>query len=64
MNISINVTDAIERQLRDAATRLHVPADALAAAAVRDLLGQPAADFDAAAERVLEKNRELYDRLR
>jgi hypothetical protein len=35
----------------------------LAAAAVRDLVAQPRADFDAAAKRVLTKNQELYRRL-
>jgi hypothetical protein len=30
---------------------------------VRDLIAQPADDFDAAAERVLSKNAELYRRL-
>ncbi len=64
MNISINVTDAVERRLTDAAERLNVSTDALAAAAVRDLVGQPEADFAAAAAHVLEKNRELLERLR
>jgi hypothetical protein len=40
-----------------------VPVHELAAAAVRDLLTQPAADFEDAATRVLTKNRELYRRL-
>jgi len=35
----------------------------LAAAAVRDLLARQSADFDVAAQRVLEKNQELYRRL-
>jgi hypothetical protein len=35
----------------------------LAAAAVRDLLAHQSADFDVAAQRVLEKNQELYQRL-
>lgn len=64
MRISIEVTDIEERLLADTALRLNVPADVLAAAAVRDLVGQPAPDFDAAVTRILEKNRELYERLR
>jgi len=40
-----------------------VPEAELAAAAVRDLLAHQSADFDAAAQRVLEKNQELYQRL-
>ncbi len=34
-----------------------------AAAAVLDLLAHQSADFDAAAQRVLDKNQELYRRL-
>ncbi len=36
----------------------------LAAAAVRDLVGRQDPEFEATAQRVLEKNRELYERLR
>jgi hypothetical protein len=40
-----------------------VPAEQLAQAAVTDLIDASAADFEDAASRVLEKNRELYRRL-
>jgi hypothetical protein len=40
-----------------------VPEVELAAAAVRDLVAQPRADFDAAAKRILITNQELYRRL-
>lgn len=63
MRISIDITGADERALTDAAQRLKVPADELAAAAVRDLLTRRDEEFERAAERVLEKNRELYRRL-
>jgi hypothetical protein len=63
MTISLQLPADAERRLAEAATRLNVPVQDLAAAAIRDLLTQPAADFDAAASRVLEKNRELYRRL-
>ena len=63
MTISLRLPDDAERRLEEAARRLNVPAADLAAAAVRDLLSQPAADFDAAAQRVIDKNEDLYRRL-
>jgi len=63
MTISLRLPDDAERRLEEAARRLNVPAADLAAAAVRDLLTQPAADFDAAAQRVIDKNEDLYRRL-
>ncbi len=63
MTISLQLPDDAERRLAEAAKRLNVPVQDLAAAAVRDLLTQPAPDFEAAAARVLDKNRELYRRL-
>lgn len=63
MPLSIDLTDDTAKRLADEAERLNVPVAQLAAAAVRDLLAQPAADFDQVAVRVLEKNRELYRRL-
>ena len=64
MKLTVEVTGDQERQLADVARRLNVPADQLAAALVRDLLSQRETDFSEAAARVLEKNRELYQRLR
>lgn len=63
MSLSIQLPDDAERRLREAAKRLNIPVDQLAAAAVRDFVTQPAADFEQAASRVLDKNRELYRRL-
>ena len=63
MNISVKITDAQRRRLEETAKRLNIPIEELAAAAVRDLLAQPEPDFEDAASRVVEKNRELYDRL-
>jgi hypothetical protein len=63
MQLSIELTGAQEAQLAAIARRLNVPAEALAAAALRDLLERREADFEAAAERVLAKNEELYRRL-
>lgn len=63
MPLSIDLTDDTAKRLAAEAKRLNVPVAQLAAAAVRDLLAQPAADFDQVAAKVLEKNRELYRRL-
>jgi ParB-like chromosome segregation protein Spo0J len=63
MTLAIDLTEQQERALREAAHRLNISPDQLAAAAVRDLVAQTGADFDAAAARVMEKNRELYKRL-
>ena len=63
MAIAIELSDHQAQALSEAATRLQDPEAELAAAAVRDLLAHQSADFDVAAQRVLEKNHELYQRL-
>ena len=63
MRLSVDLTPAQEAQLAAIAARLNVPPEALAAAALRDLLAQREAEFQAAAERVLAENAELYRRL-
>ena len=63
MRLSVELTGALEAQLAAVAARLNVSAEALAAAALRDLLAVPEPEFQEAAARVLEKNRELYRRL-
>ncbi len=63
MTLSFSLTGDAERRLAEVAKRPNVPLNDLAAAAIRDLLAQPAEDFDRVARRVLEKNRELYRRL-
>ena len=63
MKLSVALPSAVEEQLTQAAERLNVSPDELAAAAVRDLLSRPDDDFDRAANRVLNKNRDLYRRL-
>ncbi len=49
--------------LRKKAQRIGLEAEQLLAASVDDLIGQPDADFDKAAQRVLSKNLDLYRRL-
>jgi hypothetical protein len=63
MTISIQLSDDAARHLSEVALRLNVSIQDLAAALVRDLVNQPAVDFEAAATRVLNKNDELYRRL-
>ena len=63
MTISLQLPADAERRLAETAKWLNLPVQDLAAAAIRDLLTQPAADFEAVASRILEKNRELYRRL-
>ena len=63
MRISIDITGADERALTEAAERLNVPVDALAAAALRDFLDLRGEELERAAERMVAKNRELHQRL-
>lgn len=63
MKLSINLNDSQVDLLRQAAAKLGVPVEDLARAAVSDLLSAEDSDFGEAARRVLEKNRELYERL-
>ena len=63
MTLSLNLPIDAERRLAEIAKRLNVPPNDLATAAIQDLLAQPADDFERVAQRVLEKNRELYRRL-
>jgi hypothetical protein len=65
MKIAIELNSAQSEQLEAVAASLGVAAEELAQAAVTDLIdaSTSTANFDAAASRVLEKNRELYQRL-
>lgn len=63
MKLSVEIPDEQAQQLKEAADRLGVGVEQLARAAIADLTGQPAADFEVAAARVLRKNKELYERL-
>lgn len=63
MSIAIELSEQHAEALAAAARRLQVNEADLAAAAVRDLVAHMEGNFDAAAERVLDKNKELYRRL-
>ncbi len=63
MKLAFDLPPAQGEKLRAEAERLGLSAEDLARAAVLDLLATPAADFEAAAARVVAKNQELYRRL-
>jgi len=64
MKLSIDLNDVQIGLLRQAAAKLGVPVEDLARAAVSDLLAGEDDEFTDVARRVLEKNEELYKRLR
>jgi hypothetical protein len=64
MPISLHLDEEQSRRLEERARELGVDPGELAKAAVNDLLSRPDDDFSRAAQFVLEKNRELYRRLR
>lgn len=63
MEITIDLNDDQAQKLRELAESLGVNPDELARAVCADLLTQPKPDYEKAAAHVLQKNRELYDRL-
>ena len=62
MSIKLALTPEQAKQLQAAAKRRNVPPAALVSAAVRDL-AQASTDFKRVADRIVDKNRELYRRL-
>jgi uncharacterized protein YigA (DUF484 family) len=63
MKVAIDLGEVQLERLRNEAARLGVPIEELARAAVNDLLAVPSEDFEHVTTRVLEKNKELYERL-
>jgi len=63
MGITLQLNDEQSRRLVEIAQDLKVEPSALAEAAIQDLLSRRADDFSSAAQRVLDKNHELYRRL-
>jgi len=63
MLLAVELTESQIESLRQRAKTLGVSPEQLAAAAVTDLVSQPADDFKNAAARILAKNSELYQRL-
>jgi hypothetical protein len=63
MKVAIELPPLQAAQLQSEATRLGIPIEELVRAAVTDLLAAPDPAFQAAAQRILERNAELYRRL-
>jgi hypothetical protein len=63
MKIAIELNAVQTERLEEIAASLGVNAEELAQAAVADLVSAGADDFETAASRVFQKNRELYHRL-
>jgi len=63
MKLAIDLSPAQADRLRLTAERPGIAPEDLARAAIADLLVAPDDEFQAAAERVLRKNEELYRRL-
>jgi len=63
MKLLIDLSPAQADRLRLEAERLGLTPEDLARAAIVDLLATTGDDFQAAADRVLKKNEELYRRL-
>ncbi len=63
MTLNLELDEQQARQLQAIAQRLNVSVSELAMAAIGDLLAKETSDFKRAADRVLEKNSELYRRL-
>ena len=63
MKLAVELAPAEAEKLRREAERLGLSPEELARAAVTDLLAAAGEDFQAAAERVLRKNDNLYHRL-
>jgi predicted transcriptional regulator len=63
MRLTIELSPSQADRLRHEAERLGLAPEALARAAIVDILNTPDEDFKAAADRVLRKNEELYRRL-
>lgn len=61
--ITVQIDDNKAAALRKKANRFGLGPEQFLTMSVEDLIGQSDPDFDAAAERVLSKNRELYRRL-
>ncbi len=63
MRISIELSEEQSDRLKSLAESLGIQPDELARATFLDLLAKPQDDFQKAAEEVLRKNKQLYERL-
>lgn len=63
MKILVEINDSQGERLDQVARRLQLRPEELVTAAVTDFLARTEADFQSAADHVLNKNQELYRRL-
>jgi hypothetical protein len=63
MRITVELTEPQIRRLEEVARRLGISAEALAAAAVQDLMARDDSEFERIVAHVLQKNADLYRRL-
>lgn len=63
MKISVELTDEQRARLEEAARRLNLRPEQVAQAALDDFLLQEDQELESVADRLLEKNAELYRRL-
>ena len=61
--ITVQLDDSKAALLQEKAERYGLLLDQFVTASIEDLIAQPEPGFDAAARRVLSKNKELYNRL-
>jgi len=61
--ITVEIEDSKATLLRQKADKFGLLPDQFITATIEDLITQPEQDFEATMNRVLSKNKELYDRL-
>lgn len=61
--ITVEIEDSKILLLTEKAKKLGLPPDQFIAASIEDLISRPDPAFESAMEKVLSKNRELYERL-
>jgi uncharacterized protein YpuA (DUF1002 family) len=63
MTLNLELNEQQMKQLKEIAQNLNVTVTELAMTAISDLIMRSESDFERAAQRVLTKNKELYNRL-
>jgi len=61
--IKVEIDDSKAAILREKAKKFGLLPDQFVTASIEDLISQPDPDFEAAMQKVLSKNKELYKRL-
>ncbi|MBW2237836.1 MAG: DNA-binding protein [Deltaproteobacteria bacterium] len=61
--IKVEINDSKAAILREKAKKFGLLPDQFVTASIEDLISQPDHDFEAAMQKVLSKNKELYKRL-